>query len=746
MEKNIDKRWKIFKNLKAKLKQVASFGNGWKGATLSISIVALLVFIIQNYYMVASAGFKYFLIALVVSLPIIALTSGIITLLLHLFKKIPSRFVWALLNAFILLVIGFLGFPSVMFTVITIMLLLFSLFGALLYKFIMGDYKNIKSIKKVTFTGLLLVVILSIAFGGYWLLNNGKMETFQANLKEYKTSDKYNTELKNPAQEGLYKVKTLTYRTPNSYRKQLDQSNSLTTTSFDGSAFLEKWSSLRTKYLGFGPDKMPINGMVWYPEGDGPFPLVVVVHGAHLMTDYSDVGYEYLGRHLASHGYIMVSIDENFLNVSPFHDLFIFKTIEKENPARALVLLEHLKTWRTWNQEPNNPFHGKVDMSNIALIGHSRGGEAVSIATAFNKLNAYPENGNIKFNYKFNIRSVIALSTTDQQYKPSDKLLSLKDVNYLAIQGAHDMDVNSFAGSRQYERISFTDGTPYFKASVYISGANHGQFNSVWGGKDGAGMGNRFFNTKQLMPEKDQQKIAKTLITSFLEATLKDKSEYKLIFEDMSYGKDWLPDTTYISNYYDSHTKLISSFEEDMDLFSTTVPGGILEGENFQVWKEEKVDFKYGNTDYSAVHLEWDKTRNPKNAVYKVTLPPSGLDINENSSLVFSMADGDIKNEKGNNLPMDLTIQVMDRNGNVASLPLSYNSYLLPMIEGKILKAPFANFSPTREPVFQYFKFKLMDFHNANPNFNIKELTHINFVFNRTEKGIVLLNNLGIKN
>ena len=41
----------------------------------------------------------------------------------------------------------------------------------------------------------------------------------------------------------------------------------------------------------------------------------------------------------------------------------------------------------------SNRFHGKVDLDRIALIGHSRGGEAVAIAALFNRLPFYPDDG-----------------------------------------------------------------------------------------------------------------------------------------------------------------------------------------------------------------------------------------------------------------------------------------------------------------------------------------------------------------
>jgi hypothetical protein len=52
----------------------------------------------------------------------------------------------------------------------------------------------------------------------------------------------------------------------------------------------------RKKFWGFDLKKAPINARVWYPEGDGPFPLALIVHGNHNWREFSDPGYEYSGR------------------------------------------------------------------------------------------------------------------------------------------------------------------------------------------------------------------------------------------------------------------------------------------------------------------------------------------------------------------------------------------------------------------------------------------------------------------
>src|SRR6185436_19621175 len=151
----------------------------------------------------------------------------------------------------------------------------------------------------------------------------------------------------------------------------------------------------RNKWWGFDLKKAPINGRVWYPEGDGPFPLALIVHGNHSPQDFSDPGYGYLGELLASHGFILVSVDENFIN-----------GLSGENDGRAWLMLKHLEAWKHFNDSTGGPFYRRVDMANITLMGHSRGGEAAPLAATFNKLAYYPDDAKQKFGFNFSIKSI----------------------------------------------------------------------------------------------------------------------------------------------------------------------------------------------------------------------------------------------------------------------------------------------------------------------------------------------------
>ena len=120
-------------------------------------------------------------------------------------------------------------------------------------------------------------------------------------------------------------------------------------------------------------------------------------------------------------------------------------------------------------------------MDEIALIGHSRGGEAVAIAASYNTLPFFPDDATLKFDYNFSIKALVAIAQIDRRYRRRSKL---ENVNFLALQGSYDSDESAFHGLRQFNRVRFSDDNYWFKAGVYIHGANHGQFNTDWGHED----------------------------------------------------------------------------------------------------------------------------------------------------------------------------------------------------------------------------------------------------------------------
>lgn len=585
-----------------------------------------------------------------------------------------------------------------------------------------------------------------------------------------------------PARPGPYRVRQLYYGSGTDRRRvEFRDSVTLKTEAVDASKFVSltrQQAAERKRYWGFEPKAFPRNARVWYPDGEGPFPLVLVVHGNHDMKDFSDPGYDYLGELLASRGFILASVDENFLNGA----------IRGENDARGWMLLKHLELWREWNGAEGNPFYRKVDLERISLIGHSRGGEAVAHAAAFNRLSRYPDDASVRFDFDFRIRSIVAIAPVDGQYKPADRPTPVENVDYLVFHGSHDGDVTSFMGLRQYQRVRFTDGEPHFKAAVYVYRANHGQWNSVWGPRDNGRRSGRILDLRALMPEADQRRFAELYVSAFLEATLRGDKRYLPLFRDHRVAGGWLPKTMYITRFQESTFRTVATFEEDVDLTTGSVPGVRMQGDSLAVWKEGALNFRSsGAQDNNGVSLGWnnriagdDTTRLGPPASYTITLPDTlarAWSLDRSSALSFLLAPTDAKpgarkapkdstaakaapeqekkrpapkrdktKEEKDTTPIDLTVEVVDAAGAVARVPLSRYGVARRPLEVRVLRRQDrekSQYQTLFELVLQSYTIPLADFLEANPALDPVRLSAVRFLFDRTVAGTVVLDDVG---
>ena len=756
---------------------------GWRGAAWALIVVALVLFSISAWSVMSMPERNWAgLIPIVVLLAAAALVGALFILvawlLAGLLRAFPRFYRWALGAAAVLLslLLGFLPNPPLLW--VLGLVLAASLAGGGLAALLRGGWRHASRPGKVAMAGALLLGWGAIATAVVWLLWQGSELKQMPNAASLAAANARVPKimLPDPSKPGPYKVRRLTYGSgKDRHRPEFGKNAMLTTASVDGSKLVEGWKGAvgwaRTRYWGFDTKQFPLQARVWYPDGPGPFPLVLIVHGNHLGEEFSDPGYDYLGALLASRGFILASVDENFLNSSLVDALGFPKFgLKEENDARGWLLLEHLRQWQKWNETPGNPFHQKVDMNNIGLMGHSRGGEAVAVAAVFNRLPFYPDDARVRFDFSFNVRAVVAIAPVDGQYKPANTSTKPENVNYLVLQGSHDADMRSFHGSRVYERVKFTDGNYWFKSGLWIYGANHGQFNRVWGRADRPSPASALLNLRQLIPDTEQQQIAKTYISAFLEATLRGKKGYLPLFRDhRAAPAGWLPDRIYLHQFADTASQVVCNYEEDINLASTTIPGGRIETANLTDWKEKELSLMWGTLDTRGVYTGWNQKGAEGPASYTIHLPEKGLNLGAGSSLIFSMADSNDKpserdtgeKDQGKSAkkddkekkkdekpkqprdPIDLTIEVADAAGTSARLALSSYSFLQPRIESQVAKT---NLHPKNsEIVFQLFEFRLAKFVAANPKLNPAKIRSVRFLFDRTESGVVILDDVAFR-
>ena len=774
-----------------------------------------------------------------------------IVLAAALLTKMPWRFRFALVISGLLLneMFPFRG----EWRVFVWGILAFAFVGAGLASINRKDFREINTrVQRWVAIGGLVAGLASVLALFLWLRTDGYELPEYRNAAAEAEAGIPMLDLPDPSLLGDYAVLALTYGSGTDIlRPEFGREADLVTETVDGRPMLEAWDDERGRerkaFWGFDRDELPLQGRVWHPEGDGPFPLVLIVHGNHGMKDYSDPGYEYLGELLASRGFILASIDENFINGG----------IRQENDARGWLLLEHLKVWQQWSEDPENPFYGRVDMSRIGLIGHSRGGEAVAVAAAFNDLPFYPDDATLEFDYGFDIGAVIAIAPIMGQYKPGGRFTEPHNINYFVFHGANDMDVSSFSsGAGQFEKVTFSGDDYHFKSALYVMAANHGQWNTVWGRYDGGKPYARGMNVHPLMSGEDQRQIGKVYISAFLEAALRGELGYLPLFADARAGADWLPGTAYLVEFEDSRSTKVATFEEDVDVTTTTLAGGRTWGENLTVWREDMVEMKWGPMETAAVYVGWmneeeddcedddeeaddSEHRDSNNAdehdveptdqeapddeagseeadsETEETVPvgparyviemPADLAIDPASTFFFSLADadespeprnqddedegeenadgqeeaensdhqseqdnneaehGDNQNSENNNEnnnegddeeeeeddsprePLDLTLRLVDAAGEVAEIPLSRFSYLQPQLEVELSKTFFDDPERESEPVFQSFAFPLEWFVEVNPALDPAQIQRLEFVFDLTEKGVVIIDSVGFR-
>lgn len=143
-------------------------------------------------------------------------------------------------------------------------------------------------------------------------------------------------------------------------------------------------SRIADRELRDGPRTLPLR--IYYPDGAGPFPLLVFSHG----LGGSRLGYPYFGRALAAHGIISVHPThlEALQTKKAMHEL----QENAEGPAR-LSALRAMKAAiddaENWEARPRDlklvldslgqleelvePLRGKIEAGRLAVAGHSFG-------------------------------------------------------------------------------------------------------------------------------------------------------------------------------------------------------------------------------------------------------------------------------------------------------------------------------------------------------------------------------------
>lgn len=487
-------------------------------------------------------------------------------------------------------------------------------------------------------------------------------------------------------------------------------------------------------------------GTVWYPEDltGGPLPFVLLLHGNHgicrapgtqidggtttfppfcppgTIQTPNHSGYEYIATRLASLGYIVASINVNAINIRA-----------NGNPERGVAVMEHLRYWQVWNSplggEPfGTLFSGKVDLSNVGLMGHSRGGEGVRAALEFNRQAGRP----------FGIKGIIEIGPVDFGRTTSPTAITTGNPVYNATDTAFsvllpscDADVSDTQGMRVFDRATriIEAAQPAIKSQLYLLGANHNFFNSEWTPEDPEF---RCIDFPILTDRPQQESISLVYVMGFMRTYLGGEN-FRFLFSGES-AQPAVIRTPVQHSFQESPARnlLLDNFQSAFTPFDNNLGGPNIPG-NLRISRCQGVECRTPppaawnhDADLGALRIDWPGTES-STPYYVIHVGERGAarDVSEFAMLSFRAAAAfDLKNPVTGT--QDFSVRLLDASGRTATVPLT-----------RYVNLPYPTGFAFRRSVLRTVRIPLTDF----PGVDLKRLVRVDLIFDRMQQGAIFL-------
>jgi dienelactone hydrolase len=245
-----------------------------------------------------------------------------------------------------------------------------------------------------------------------------------------------------------------------------------------------------------------LNGTLGIPEGDGPFPVVLLLHGRHPGCHFVDSmtpspwpcpagtetrfdqGFAYLAQALAEAGYLVLIPNMNAAYANAYGVTARNRTDLAE--ARSLQMLTaHLRQLRAAHQgESVNfpvPLRGIADLSQLAILGHSMGGGAAVLAARQTPASPAPGATHSPVDRaRVAPKALLLVSPTPSRSAERDpNAYQLPDLPTGLIAGGCDRDIFDLSSLYYYETAAADLARRTPVAALLLPGANHNFFNAA---------------------------------------------------------------------------------------------------------------------------------------------------------------------------------------------------------------------------------------------------------------------------
>ncbi len=423
---------------------------------------------------------------------------------------------------------------------------------------------------------------------------------------------------------------------------------------------------------------------------------------------------------------------------------------------------------------------GKIDFSNVGLMGHSRGGEGMRAT-----YNLYRD---VNSPWQTRILGPIATTNTMKtrgifEFAPTDRFVLDNNLNLLRLLNADgtawnvvlpacDGDVSWLAGTKPFDRmLEVTSESPATQKSTYfVYGANHNFYNTEWQRSDTQGSSlcigpnNTSLFTSSGYGSIQQQKTGSSAFMAFFRANVGSSANasFNQNFNPSFNVPSTVSSVTKIDRGYTRSPSTTQTKEfNDLTNFAVgdnvcSLPTSLCSDSNLSILDIKGANVQFNpltalfehDDDFVTSSISWT-TPSPKRYFQANWIGTgSSIDASEYQTLDFRVSR---RRQDGNDVITQNSLNVSEStnmliqlvmNNNSLSRPIGLSKYMV--LDGPVGKPHFSSTDQdgSLHPVLRTVRIPLNDFLGAD----LTQVKGVRFIFSDTSKGAIFLANIRLSN